>query len=941
MSMSTLDSIPSLETSLQNITVNATSSSLLQSESEDHDNLEVDAEDRAMKTPVSNGQSSCGQLIGWGCGEFGQHGHGAIKTDIDVQHGLIDNFSKVDHPSSCVKLIACGASHTIIVTYSNDIYCWGNGNSGQLGCGDRETHIDPQKITLCNQDVEIAGIACGSRHSMVWLNDGKCYSFGNNYNAQLGYDFRIKNYKENQVKPHLLRPIQHRFVTLVACGERHTLFLFDTGSVAGCGSNSFGQIGTGDRDEVIVPKIIENLQAKFISCGANHSMAINENGAVYVWGHGKSCGSRKQDVLYPELVAIVGTEIRQIAAGAAHSMALSVIKQIRKGKGELAATNGGILIGSPLSIPRILIGSPLSIPRILISSPLSIPRILIRSPLSIPWILIGSPLSIPRISIGSPLSIPRISIVNGTVYTWGSGADGQLGHGKNAHFLDKPKRISHSLFNGSRVSQITCGERYSAAVTVDGLLYLWGKNSHTLSPEKPTSYKEYRPMQVNTGGYHISQLACGSWHAMSIAGIPVWKPREGSTDTEDDVEDENEMKAPMSNAKTKKVRLSEDADYEYEQENDSDLETEVGSEPDLSSDQSDEEAVHLPPEFLRRSLTLAEFYAPTPLPDLIISPRDSPVPDSLPKRNLSHGSSVEDLPKKSKSHFSTSEGEGLESSTENADNDDDEKEEQEPKEEEEEEEEQQQQQPAEDEQRLDSWTFEEDKTPSPQLLTPPRSPKPTMVKPYPLQNSFGAYITRSKTLYGDGQRSSQAVQFSEMCADRYRLPREPSSLTNVDLSFDSDKKFVVNKHVAIQTNKKRSTLPLPPDNPPLPIHLNRPKRMNVLRGYSTFDDNYDFYEQLKDSAKISCPPLTRSHTMHGRSMLSQRFTDQSCPPQPSGGDMIIEGVAAHRGTDRSLSLTQQSETNFRRSRKKVFSPTPVWQSRKYASKNFERQFFDS
>ncbi|XP_077865155.1 uncharacterized protein LOC102808977 [Saccoglossus kowalevskii] len=854
MSMSTLDSIPSLETSLQNITVNATSSSLLQSESEDHDNLEVDAEDRAMKTPVSNGQSSCGQLIGWGCGEFGQHGHGAIKTDIDVQHGLIDNFSKVDHPSSCVKLIACGASHTIIVTYSNDIYCWGNGNSGQLGCGDRETHIDPQKITLCNQDVEIAGIACGSRHSMVWLNDGKCYSFGNNYNAQLGYDFRIKNYKENQVKPHLLRPIQHRFVTLVACGERHTLFLFDTGSVAGCGSNSFGQIGTGDRDEVIVPKIIENLQAKFISCGANHSMAINENGAVYVWGHGKSCGSRKQDVLYPELVAIVGTEIRQIAAGAAHSMALSV---------------------------------------------------------------------------------------NGTVYTWGSGADGQLGHGKNAHFLDKPKRISHSLFNGSRVSQITCGERYSAAVTVDGLLYLWGKNSHTLSPEKPTSYKEYRPMQVNTGGYHISQLACGSWHAMSIAGIPVWKPREGSTDTEDDVEDENEMKAPMSNAKTKKVRLSEDADYEYEQENDSDLETEVGSEPDLSSDQSDEEAVHLPPEFLRRSLTLAEFYAPTPLPDLIISPRDSPVPDSLPKRNLSHGSSVEDLPKKSKSHFSTSEGEGLESSTENADNDDDEKEEQEPKEEEEEEEEQQQQQPAEDEQRLDSWTFEEDKTPSPQLLTPPRSPKPTMVKPYPLQNSFGAYITRSKTLYGDGQRSSQAVQFSEMCADRYRLPREPSSLTNVDLSFDSDKKFVVNKHVAIQTNKKRSTLPLPPDNPPLPIHLNRPKRMNVLRGYSTFDDNYDFYEQLKDSAKISCPPLTRSHTMHGRSMLSQRFTDQSCPPQPSGGDMIIEGVAAHRGTDRSLSLTQQSETNFRRSRKKVFSPTPVWQSRKYASKNFERQFFDS
>ena len=34
---------------------------------------------------------------------------------------------------------------------------------------------------------------------MVWLTNGNVFSFGNNFFAQLGYDFKDQDYKENQV----------------------------------------------------------------------------------------------------------------------------------------------------------------------------------------------------------------------------------------------------------------------------------------------------------------------------------------------------------------------------------------------------------------------------------------------------------------------------------------------------------------------------------------------------------------------------------------------------------------------------------------------------------------------------------------------------------------------------------------------------------------------
>ena len=58
----------------------------------------------------------------------------------------------------------------------------------------------------------------------------------------------------------------------------------------------------------------------------------------------------------------------------------------------------------------------------------------------------------------------HIFVGNGSVYTWGAGMDGQLGHGEQIRFLEYPKRVKDRHIAGKAI-QIGSGETYSAAVT--------------------------------------------------------------------------------------------------------------------------------------------------------------------------------------------------------------------------------------------------------------------------------------------------------------------------------------------------------------------------------------------------------------------------------------------------------------------------------------------
>lgn len=89
---------------------------------------------------------------------------------------------------------------------SNCVFCF----FSRLGDGERAIKDQPVEVKLPQElnfkgsdphvdDVNIVGVACGSRHSFIWTETGQAYSFGNNFYAQLGYDFQRADFKEHQV----------------------------------------------------------------------------------------------------------------------------------------------------------------------------------------------------------------------------------------------------------------------------------------------------------------------------------------------------------------------------------------------------------------------------------------------------------------------------------------------------------------------------------------------------------------------------------------------------------------------------------------------------------------------------------------------------------------------------------------------------------------------
>ena len=74
-----------------------------------------------------------------------------------------------------------------------------------------------------------------------------------------------------------------RTVSQVACGARHSLFLFTNGQVAAVGVNNRGQIGCGDTVDAICPKTIPDLPAiSIIACGNSHNIAADGKFIEYI-----------------------------------------------------------------------------------------------------------------------------------------------------------------------------------------------------------------------------------------------------------------------------------------------------------------------------------------------------------------------------------------------------------------------------------------------------------------------------------------------------------------------------------------------------------------------------------------------------------------------------------------------------------------------------------
>ena len=88
-----------------------------------------------------------------------------------------------------VLMVACGVSHTAVLTEGGGVYTFGNGEDGRLGHGDEEDQLAPRRVPAAAFNGErIVMVAVGGAHTVGLSEAGHVYTWGYGGNGRLGHN---------------------------------------------------------------------------------------------------------------------------------------------------------------------------------------------------------------------------------------------------------------------------------------------------------------------------------------------------------------------------------------------------------------------------------------------------------------------------------------------------------------------------------------------------------------------------------------------------------------------------------------------------------------------------------------------------------------------------------------------------------------------------------
>nr|QBK90262.1 MAG: F-box and regulator of chromosome condensation repeat protein [Pithovirus LCPAC102] len=206
-------------------------------------------------------------LWGFGSDEFGQLG-----LDDNNDNKKISIKIPFDYK---VKSVSCGGLYTIIIDENDDLWSFGFNYNGQLGL---DHNIDRKIPTKIEFNYKVKSVSCGDNHTIIIDENNDLWSFGSNKSGQLGLGDN-----EDRDKP---KKLQFNYkVKSVSCGQNHTIIIDENDELWSFGSNKYGQLGLNDYKNRNIPiKILFNYNVKSISCGLIHTIIIDENDKLWSFG---------------------------------------------------------------------------------------------------------------------------------------------------------------------------------------------------------------------------------------------------------------------------------------------------------------------------------------------------------------------------------------------------------------------------------------------------------------------------------------------------------------------------------------------------------------------------------------------------------------------------------------------------------------------------------
>ena len=206
----------------------------------------------------------------WGAGESGQLGQGTTE-DVPVPAAVADlRF----------RTVGAGARHACGVAADGTLHCWGANDQAQLGLGRRGITRGQSTPTLVDVEEDWVAVTAGLAHTCALREGGQLWCWGEGEHGQLGTGSRAQ----------LRWPWQIRGTAEwveVDAGDRHTCALSSRGALFCWGEGADGQLGQGDPLDRLAPALVGfETDWAAVRAGLAHTCALKTVGAVYCWGEG-------------------------------------------------------------------------------------------------------------------------------------------------------------------------------------------------------------------------------------------------------------------------------------------------------------------------------------------------------------------------------------------------------------------------------------------------------------------------------------------------------------------------------------------------------------------------------------------------------------------------------------------------------------------------------